>query len=224
MNIAVDGPSAAGKSTLCKAMAERLGYLYVDTGAMYRALAWGAMQRGVDIDDEQGLTAFLATSDIGLQNIDGVPHVFYNGKDVTEAIRTPAISMAASSISRWQAARKYLVAQQQDIGRQGGIVMDGRDIGTVVLPQAEVKIFLTASPDARARRRHKQLLEAGEKATFDQVLADIEKRDAQDQGRKESPLRAADDAAVLDTTDLTFDQSLAAMLEIVAKRQAKKAR
>ena len=219
ISIAIDGPSGAGKSTLARRAAETLGYVYVDTGAIYRTIGHYALEHGVDPADEGAVMAFLPKVDIQLTyGADGLQHMLLDGADVTAAIRLPEVSRYASAVSAHQAVRTFLLEMQRRLARTHNVVMDGRDIGTVVLPRADVKVFLTASPEERARRRMRELEQRGTPEPFGRVLAEIEARDYDDSHRAAAPLRQAEDAVALDTTDLNFDQSLAALLHIIKER------
>ena len=219
INVAIDGPAGAGKSTIAKAAAKELGLIYVDTGAMYRTLGLAASERGVDMDDGDALKALLDEIDMSIRYIDGTQHVFIGDRDVSEDIRRPEISMAASRVSARPQVRKALVALQQDMAKRQSVVMDGRDICMYVLPKADVKIYLTASVKARAQRRLAQLLESG---TVDQslesVCADIEKRDYDDMHRESSPLCQAPDAKLIDTSELTLEQSIQTVISYIKEK------
>lgn len=213
--IAVDGPSGAGKSTAARALAERLGYTFIDTGAMYRALALSALRRRVALDDAAALSELARRSRIEL--CDAGRRVRLEGEDVTAAIRTHEVSTASSQISVHPAVRREMVRRQQELGRRGGVVLDGRDIGTAVFPDAEVKFYIDADPRQRALRRHRELLVAGGEApTLDVIERDIRARDHKDQTRADSPLTRAADAIVVDTTHMTPDDVLRALLGAVA--------
>jgi len=204
INIAIDGPSAAGKSTIAKELCKKLNYVHLDTGAMYRCTALKAMQEQIAVDDEQAVCDMLKRTDITLTP-DG--KVFLDGADVSKAIREDEVSMRASDVSKLQNVRRDLVRRQQEMAEKKGFVMDGRDIGTVVLPSAEVKIYMTASARARAERRYQQNLRNGiETSDIDTIEAEIKARDEQDMNRTYSPLRKADDAVEIDTSDLTIDE------------------
>ncbi len=218
IHVAIDGPAGAGKSTIARKAAAALGFVYVDTGALYRTLGLGMLRRGIEPTDAQAVCALLGEVRVALRYIDGAQHVFLDGEDVSDAIRTPEASMAASNVSAIPAVREHLFSLQQDIAAQNNVIMDGRDIGTVVLPQAEVKIFLTASPEARAQRRFKELEEKGMPAPYDEVLADIVQRDHNDTHRAVAPLRRAEDAVLLDTSDLTLDESYQAVIQIIKEK------
>lgn len=204
--IAIDGPAGAGKSTVAKRVAAELGFIYVDTGAMYRAMGLYFLENGVDTDDEAAVNASLDGAEVTLEIVDGNQVVFLNGKDVNGRIRTEEAGMMASKTSAYAENRKKLVAMQQKIAASQNVVMDGRDIGTVVLPDAPLKIYLTASTRTRAERRYKELLEKGQEADLAAIEKDIEQRDYQDMHREHSPLRRADDAVLVDSSDLNIDE------------------
>ena len=215
-SIAVDGPSGAGKSTLAKMLAEALGYLYVDTGAVYRTLGLFAYQNGVEPTDAAAVTAILDRARIELRHgDDGYQHTYLDGADVSHDIRRPEISKYASAVSAIPEVRAFLLDMQRDLARTHNVIMDGRDIGTVVLPDAAVKIFLTASAEERARRRHKELLERGHDTDFETVLHDIEKRDHDDSTRSAAPLKQAEDAILVDTTGISLEESLQVLLQTI---------
>ena len=217
--VAVDGPSGAGKSTLAKAIAAKLGILYVDTGAIYRTIGYAVKRRGIEPRDEAAVRAILPELEIGMRyEADGEQHMLLNGQDVTREIRLPEISMYASAVSALPAVRAFLLEMQRDLARKHSVIMDGRDIGTVVLPDATVKIFLTATPEARATRRWKEYQAKGIDTPYEEVLADVKQRDYQDTHRAAAPLKQAEDAVLLDTSELDFEQSLDAMKQIIAKK------
>lgn len=218
INIAVDGPSGAGKSTLARRLAARLGFLYVDTGALYRAIAYSTViRRGAETPKE--ICALLPQLEISLAYEDGMQHVFANGEDVSGEIRTPAVSMAASKASAIPEVRSFLFSLQQSLAAQHSVVMDGRDIGTVVLPDADVKIFLTASPETRALRRFRELEEKQPGVqTYEEVLADVIRRDKQDTEREIAPLRQAEDAVLVDTSEADLDQSEEMLLAVCREK------
>ena len=218
ISIAIDGPSGAGKSTLARRMAAQNGWLYVDTGAMYRTIGLFAVREGVDMGSEQAVAALLPRLSLGLRYVDGAQHMFLNGEDVSGLIRTEQVSMAASMVSAHPAVRAYLLETQRAFARENSVVMDGRDIGTVVLPDASVKIFLTASAEERARRRYDELIARGGQVEYGEVLADVKRRDDNDMNRAAAPLRAAEDAVTVDTTGLTFEESFALLCETVKKQ------
>ena len=218
-SIAIDGPSGAGKSTLAKALAEALGFLYVDTGAIYRTVGLRAFRAGADPSDPAAVVPLLEGLDIGMRHAgDGLQRMYLNGEDVTEAIRRHEISAYASAVSAIPAVRAFLLEQQRALAREHDVVMDGRDIGTVVLPDADVKIFLTAAPEVRARRRWLELKQRGQETGFDTVLRDVLARDEQDTHRAAAPLRRAEDAVLADTTDKDLEQSLALLTQIAKER------
>ena len=218
-SIAIDGPAGAGKSTLARALARELGYLYVDTGAIYRTVALRAREAGADPSDPEQVAPLLEDLDLRMDyGGDGVQRMYLSGRDVTETIRENEISALASQVAALPAVREFLLEFQRRQAREHDVVMDGRDIGTVVLPQAGVKIFLTAAPEARARRRTAELLQRGQDADFDESLREIRQRDEQDENRPVAPLRQAEDAALLDTTNLDLKGSLEALLTLVRER------
>lgn len=218
ISVAIDGPSGAGKSTVARAAAAKLGYVYVDTGAMYRAIGLAVCRRGISGDDIAGIVATLPTVELAIRYQDGEQHILLCGEDVSDAIRTPEIAKYASQVSAVPEVRAFLLETQRNMAKNGNILMDGRDIGTVILPDAPVKIFLTASDEARAQRRYLELCEKGQQVTFDQVLHDIRQRDLQDSTRAVAPLKQADDAVLLDTSDITLEQSIEAVLRIIRER------
>lgn len=209
ISVAIDGPSGAGKSSLAKRLAADLGYVYVDTGAMYRAIGLYATRQGADLHSAEAVAALLPAISLDIRLEDGTQHVYLNGEDVSEAIRAEAIGMAASAVSALPPVRAFLLDTQRSLAANQNVLMDGRDIGTVVLPDATVKIFLTASAEARAQRRRKELEEKGQPADYETVLADIRQRDYQDTHREIAPLKQAEDAILVDTSDIDFDQSFA---------------
>lgn len=213
--VAIDGPSGAGKSTIARILAQELHYIYVDTGALYRAVGYALLQNGVALTDTVAVEAALPALNVELRYVDGLQRVFVNDIDVSDHIRTPEVSMAASKVSALPAVRQFLFGLQQNTAAAHNVIMDGRDIGTVVLPHAQVKIFLTASAEDRAKRRYAELQEKGVATTFDEVLADMKKRDYDDTHRATSPLKAADDAVRVDTSGNTLEQSVAALKQVV---------
>lgn len=217
-NIAIDGPSGAGKSTLARRLAARLGYVYVDTGAMYRAIALAALRQNAKTTEE--ILALLTDLTISLGYVEGVQRVFVNDEDVSDLIRTPEVSMGASAVSAIPEVRQFLFDLQQQLAAKQSVVMDGRDIGTVVLPNADVKIFLTASPEQRAYRRYLELQEKQKDAApdYETVLQDVIQRDHQDMTRTIAPLRQAEDAVLLDTTEYDLEQSEAMLYQICKER------
>lgn len=216
INVAIDGPAGAGKSTISRAAAKELGYIYIDTGALYRTVGLNAMRKGADVNDSESVVATL-TDDlkVELRFIDGEQRMFLCGEDVSDKIRTPEASSAASKVSAVPEVRKYLFDLQKDLAKNNNCIMDGRDIGTVVLPDAKVKIFLTASPEARAQRRYKELTEKGMDVKYDDVLADMIKRDYDDSHRAIAPLKQADDAVLADTSDCTLEESIELIIKII---------
>ena len=217
ISVAIDGPSGAGKSTLAKALAKKLGYLYVDTGAIYRTVGLAAQRADLDSKDAEGVIALLPHIGIDYAE-DGTQIMRLNGEDVTREIRTPLSSIYASDVSALPEVRAFLIEMQRDMARRYSVIMDGRDIGTVVLPDADVKIFLTASAEVRAHRRWKELREKGIHTPFDEVLRDIEYRDRQDSTRAAAPLRAADDAVTIDNSELSFDESVEAAERVIREK------
>lgn len=215
INIAIDGPSASGKSTIAKRLASELGYIHIDTGAMYRCVAYQAIKQGIDLSDEKSLGEMAESMDISL-SVDG--RVFLNQQDVTEKIRQEEISVGASKVSIYANVRKAMVKRQQQMAKSKGFIVDGRDIGTVVLPDAEIKIFQTASAASRAIRRFKENLSKGIDSDFELLKSEIEQRDYQDTHRKESPLRKAEDAIEIDTSDMTVDQVVSKIISLIAER------
>lgn len=218
ISVAIDGPAGAGKSTLARQLARDLGYIYVDTGAMYRAVGLYALRAGADPADPAAVDPLLPGIRLRLAVLDGQQHIYLNGEDVSALIRTEAVGMAASAVGANPAVRAFLLGLQRDMARTGNVLMDGRDIGTVILPDATVKIFLTASPEARARRRWLEYQAAGRPDRYEDVLADVKRRDEQDSGRAAAPLRRAEDAVLLDTSAMDLAQSLAAMKQIIKER------
>ena len=220
INVAIDGPAGAGKSTIAKALASELGYIYVDTGAMYRAMALYLLREGIASDDKAGQAAACQDVDISIRFIDGAQHVILNGEDVNGLIRTDEVSQMASVSSTNPAIREKLVALQQKLGRETSVVMDGRDIGTVVLPDAPVKIYLTASVEVRAKRRYLETIEKeGEgSVSYEEIEASIRERDERDMNREVSPLKQAEDAVLVDTSDMTIDEVKDAILAIIAEK------
>lgn len=216
-NVAIDGPAGAGKSTIAKAAAKELGFIYVDTGALYRAIAYNAVTKGV-IDDTQKIIDMLTDTNVELKYVDGVQAVYLNGDDVSAYIRTPEISMGASKVSAIPQVREFLLNLQRDIAQKNNVIMDGRDIATVVLPNADVKIFLFASPECRAQRRYKELMEKGEDVTLEDVLADVNQRDYQDSHRDIAPLKPSEDSVMADTSKLNLEESIQLITDIIKER------
>ena len=219
ISVAIDGPAGAGKSTIARRLAEELGYRYVDTGAIYRTVAYFMDLWGVSPKDADGVNRYIDELTVGIEyDEDGLQHMLMNGMDVTKDIRTPDISQKASLISAHACVRDMLLDMQRELAEQNNVVMDGRDIGTVVLPKATVKIFLTASPEVRAKRRCDELNAKGQKADYNKVLKDIQQRDYQDTHRDIAPLKMCRDSIKVDTSDMTIDQVLEALKEIVAQK------
>lgn len=217
INIAIDGPAGAGKSTIARKAAAELGFIYVDTGALYRSVAYYCISAGADVSVPESVEKLLPEITPELRFIDGVQHVFVNGSDVSDKIRTPEVSMAASKVSAIPAVRAFLFDLQKKIARENDVIMDGRDIGTVVLPDADLKIFLTASPEARADRRYAELKNKPDAPAYEQVLADIIKRDHDDSTRAIAPLKQADDAVLCDTTELSLEESVQTIIGMIKK-------
>ena len=219
ISVAIDGPSGAGKSTLARAAAKELGLLYVDTGAIYRTVTLYVLRRGAEPKDAAAVAALLPEAGITMDyDPSGLQRMYLNGEDVTDQIRSQEVSMAASSAASHPAVRAFLLEMQRDMAKRRSVVMDGRDIGTVVLPEADVKIFLTASSEARARRRWLELQQRGVSGDFDQLLRETRERDENDMNRAAAPLRPAADAITLDTTEINFQESLARLIEIMRER------
>ena len=219
--IAIDGPSGAGKSTIARILAQELHFLYVDTGALYRAVGYSMLSRGVAPGDAAQVEPVLPQLRVELRYVDGLQRVFVNDEDVSDYIRTPDVSMAASAVSALPVVRRFLFQLQRDTAAANDVIMDGRDIGTVVLPDAQVKIFLTASAEERARRRFIELQEKGLQVTFDEVLTDMKKRDHDDETRAAAPLKPAEDAIMVDTTGKTLEESIAMLKQLVLERQGR---
>ena len=217
INVAIDGPAGAGKSTIAKAAAKELGFIYVDTGALYRAVAYNAVKNGV-IDDEQGIISMLDDTKVELKYVEGVQSVYLNGEDVSGFIRTPEISMGASKVSAIPQVREFLLNLQREIAKTNNVIMDGRDIATGVLPDAEVKIFLFASPECRAERRYKELVEKGENVSFDDVLKDVNQRDYQDSHREIAPLKPSEESIMADTSELTLQESIDLIVNTIKEK------
>lgn len=220
INIAIDGPAGAGKSTIAKKLAQELGYVYVDTGAMYRAMAYYFLQQGIDKTDEAAINAAVDGADVTIRYVDGAQQVLLNGEDVTGSLRSEQVGNMASNTSVYPAVRVKLVALQQKLAQTTDVIMDGRDIGTCVLPDAQVKIYLTASVGTRAKRRYDELVEKGEQPDLEKIEADIKERDYRDMHREMSPLRQADDAVLVDSSEMNIEQVVSAILEIVKEKQA----
>ena len=219
LNIAIDGPVGAGKSTVADAVAERLGILHLDTGAMYRALGLTALRRGIDTQDERAVVELCLGLDISVRHEADGQHTFVEGEDVTGLIRTPEVSMAASTVSRYAEVRRAMVKVQQKLAAETDMLLDGRDICTTVLPNATAKIYLTATPEERARRRWLEMQAKGMDDTYEQVLEELKKRDDQDMNRPVEPLRQAEDAVLVDSTHLSFDEVVEEILRIVEEKR-----
>lgn len=216
ISIAIDGPAGAGKSTIAKAVAKQLEYIYADTGALYRSIALNAINSGTNTDNEAEINELLSNTKVEIKFIDGEQRVFLNSQDVSDKIRTTEVSMMASKVSAIAAVRDFLLELQRGLARENNVIMDGRDIGTVVLPQAQVKIFLTASAQCRAKRRYKDYLAAGNtKESYEQILADIQQRDYNDSHRAVAPLKPAEDSVIVDTSDDTLEQSIEKITAVV---------
>ncbi len=215
ISIAIDGPAGAGKSTIAKAVAKEMSYIYVDTGALYRSIALNAIFKNVDTDNADDIKAMLENTNVELKFINGEQRVFLNGEDVSDKIRTTEVSMMASKVSAVPAVREFLLELQRSIARKNNVLMDGRDIGTVVLPDAQVKIFLTASAECRAKRRYDDYVKMGINEDYDKILADIVKRDYDDSHRAIAPLKPADGSVTVDTSNDTLQQSIDRIVEII---------
>ncbi len=221
INIAIDGPGGAGKSTISKAVAKALGIIYVDTGALYRTVGYYAREHGLSVEDvkvSERITPMLSDICVEIQYVDGAQHVILNGEDLGDKIRQPDISMYASAVSSVPNVRAFLLETQKELARKNSVIMDGRDIGTVILPDAEVKIFLTASSEARATRRYKELTEKGVSVKYEDVLSEMNERDRADSTRAAAPLKAADDAVYFDNSDYDFEGSVNYILKLIEDR------
>ena len=224
IRIAIDGPGGAGKSSVAKAVASELKIIYVDTGALYRTIGMFMIESGIDLKDTETIISNLGKVTLELKFIDGRQVILLNGEDVGDRIRTPEVSMAASAVSAIPEVRQYLLDMQRNIAKTNSVIMDGRDIGTVILPDAEVKIFLTASPEARAKRRHEELLSKGVNISYEQVYDEMVQRDKNDSTRSIAPCVPADDAIILDNSDLTPEGTVASVIKIINDRQTPKNR
>lgn len=218
ISVAIDGPAGAGKSTIAKRAAAALSYIYVDTGALYRTVAFSLLERKIDLSDPAAVEAALPEVRVDIRYAGTEQRMLLSGKDVSDRIRTPEVSMAASTVSAQPAVRAFLLEMQRALARSHNVIMDGRDIGTVVLPKATVKIFLTATPEVRAKRRTDELIAKGQKADYNKILKDIQQRDYQDTHREIAPLKMARDSVKLDTSELDIDGVIAAMKEIIARK------
>lgn len=215
-SVAIDGPSGAGKSTLARRCAERFGFLYVDTGAIYRTVGLAALRAGIAPDEPEQVLPLLTGLELDLRHSEDGQHMFLGNEDVNGLIRTPEVSAFASKVSAIAAVRAFLMDMQRSLAERNSVIMDGRDIGTVVLPQADIKVFLTASPEARAQRRLKELQAKGAAISLEEVLRDMKERDERDSQRAAAPLKAAEDAVLLDTTELSLEQSIAALSALIS--------
>lgn len=220
ISIAIDGPAGAGKSSVARGIAKKLGYIYVDTGALYRAIGLYFIRTGSNPDDAPTLQQALEKIQVSLRFVEGEQHVFLNGEDVNNFIRTPEASMMASHVSALPPVRTFLLSLQRNLAKENNVIMDGRDIGTVVLPNADVKIFMTASAECRARRRVIDLENAGQKVEYEQVLADIQQRDYNDSHRAIAPLKPAEDSVIYDSTGHTLERSINELVELIQKKTA----
>ena len=218
IKIAIDGPGGAGKSTVAKAVASKLGIVYVDTGALYRTVGLYVDSKGVDPHDRAAVAGLLGEISIEVRYENGAQHVYLNGKDHGDAIRTPKMSMYASAVSAIPEVRAFLLETQKDIARKNSVIMDGRDIGTVILPDADVKIFMTASPECRARRRYDELIAKGQSVRFEDVLAEMNQRDLADSTREIAPAEAASDAILFDNSGMSLEQSVDAVIRLVNEK------
>ena len=219
INIAIDGPGGAGKSTVARALAKQLGFIHVDTGAIYRAIGLKFVRTGKSFTNEN-IISVLPGTELSLTHIDGEQHIIIDGEDVSSLIRTQEISSAASKVSAVPEVRAFLLDLQRDIARKNNVIMDGRDVGTVILPNAEVKIFLTANVEVRARRRHRELMAKGLETpdTFERVLKEVAERDKADSERATAPLKPAEDAVLVDTSDMDFEQSVQTVINIIRRK------
>lgn len=216
INVAIDGPAGAGKSSIAAAVAGKVGYIYVDTGALYRAVAYSVIKNGTDPSDSEKVISLLSKLQVELKFVDKCQRVFVNNEDVSDMIRTPEVSMGASVVSAIGEVRNFLFELQKKIARENNVIMDGRDIGTVVLPDAQLKIFLTASPQERARRRYEEIKDKQD-VSFDEILRDIIKRDENDMNRAVSPLRQAKDAVLVDTTEMSIEEVISCIESMIRK-------
>ncbi|MGN0174293.1 MAG: (d)CMP kinase [Acutalibacteraceae bacterium] len=215
ISVAIDGPAGAGKSTIAKLASKKLGYIYIDTGALYRSIGYYVISKGGDLDNAESVISYLPEITAEIKFIDEVQHVFINGEDVSDKIRTEEVSKAASKVSAIPKVREFLLEMQRGFAKKYNVIMDGRDIGTVVLPDAQVKIFLTASAEVRASRRYKEQVERGLNVNYDEILADIKDRDYRDEHREIAPLKPAADSVYLDTSDFDVEQSADAVIKTI---------
>ncbi len=219
MNVAIDGPAGAGKSTIAKLCAKELGYIYVDTGAMYRSIALYMLRNNINLDEEDAVNGSLKDIQVSLAYQDGKQAVLLNGEDVSDQIRTPEVSASASKVSAYPKVREALLSLQRDMASTNNVLMDGRDIGTVILPNADVKIFLTASPEVRGKRRYDELILKGENVDLSEVIEDVKKRDEADMNRKTSPLKQAEDAILVDSSDMTIEEVCNTIVTLVHNKE-----
>jgi len=219
LKIAIDGPSGAGKSSLAKGIAAKIGLIYVDTGALYRTVGLHVKRKGVDASDKQGIIACLEGLDVDMKNINGEQHVYLLGEDVSGLIRTPEIAHYASSVSAIPEVRSFLFSLQRNIAEKNSVIMDGRDIGTVILPDADLKVFLTASPEARAKRRYLELTEKGIATSIEELIAQQKERDARDSSRDVAPLMPAEDAVLLDNSEISLEETINEVLRFAREKK-----
>lgn len=218
INIAIDGPAGAGKSSVSKRIAKELSYIYLDTGALYRAIGIYALRNGADTTSDKLITPLLKDISLTLKHVDGIQRIFLNGEDISEIIRKSDASMAASNVSAIPSVRAFLLDIQKNIAKENNLIMDGRDIGTIILPHAQIKIFLTATPEERARRRYEEMTLKGQNVDYKVLLKEIKERDFNDSTREISPLKPADDAIIVDNTGFVFEQSVEALLGLIRSR------
>lgn len=218
ISVAIDGPAGAGKSTIAKTAAKRLGFIYVDTGALYRSIGYYVIKQGKSLEVKEDIVSCLSSINIEIEFVDNEQHVILNGEDVNASIRTPEVSIAASKVSAVPEVREFLLGLQRDFAKKYNCIMDGRDIGTVVLPNAEVKIFLTASCEERANRRYKELIEKGEQVNYEDVLTDIQKRDYNDSHREIAPMKPAEDSVLVDSTGQTIEENVQAVIDVIKSK------
>lgn len=218
-NVAIDGPAGAGKSTIAKTIAKNCQFIYVDTGAMYRSIGLYILRKGISIQDEEAVSAVLPEITVSIEYVDGAQQVILNGENVSGLIRTQEVSEAASVTSQYKAVRAHLLQLQRSLAASADVLMDGRDIGTQILPNADLKIFLTADPEVRAKRRYLELTEKGTECVYEDILAEIKERDYRDSHREVSPLRQAEDAVVVDSSYLSIDEVVDAIMKLIAERK-----